>query len=284
MHESSSSSSSDTSEPLARSDSASTINVSNKSSRSRGVSSKGFAITLTRPPPPTSSSSNKRRRQNKEEQAFNAANIQQSLADAGRPPMSIQGRRERALPKYLGAVDMDTAKLITSTQFENENEDTPSSSSSSSVNDKYDVQSMNMYANLIQSTRHYYTVSNDEDIATTTTTVRPHHHAPAKTQSLRKQSSTSYNNENDEDNSGMSTWTPPTPTSALNDSLNDYLRQNIDNDNRSDGLSSDMADNSTSSDSLSSCSDDGSTADDPQQDEQEEDEKDRFAEHITIVG
>ena len=196
--------------------------------------------------------------------------------------MSIQGRRERALPKYLGAVDMDTAKLITSTQFEDVTEDTPSSSSSSGI-DKYDVQSMNMYANLIQSTRHYYTVSNDdEDITTTTTTTaRPHHHAPAKTQSSRKQSSTSYNNENDEDNSGMSTWTPPTPTSALNDSLNDYLRQNIDNDNRSDGLSSDMADNSTSSDSLSS---DGSTADDPQQDEQEEDEKDRFAEHITIVG
>jgi len=284
MHKSSSSSSSDTSEPLARSDSASTINISNKSSRSRGVSSKGFSITLTRPPPPTSSSSNKRRRQNKEEQAFNAANIQQSLADAGRPPMSIQGRRERALPKYLGAVDMDTAKLITSTQFDNENEDTPSSSSS--VNDdKYDVQSMNMYANLIQSTRHYYTVSNDEEdiTTTTTTTVRPHHH-PAKTQSSsRKQSSTSYNNENDEDNSGMSTWTPPTPgASSLNDSLNDYLRQNIDNDNRSDNMSSDMAD-STSSDSLSSCSDDGST-DDPQQDEQEEDEKDRFAEHITIVG
>ena len=278
MHQSSSS---DTSEPLARSDSASTINVSNKS-RGRGIaakpSSKGFSITLTRPPPPTSSSSNKRRRQNKEEQAFNAANIQQTLADAGRPPMSIQGRRERALPKYLGAVDMDTAKLIMSTQFENENEDTPSSSSSS-VNDKYDVQSMNMYANLIQSTKHYYTVSNDEDITTTTTTTRPHHHAPTKTQSWRKHSIGS------EDNSGLSTWTPPTPkgTSSLNDSLNDYLRQNIDNDNRSDNLSSDIADHSTSSDSLSS-SDDGSTADDPQQEEQEEDEKDRFAEHISIVG
>ena len=192
--------------------------------------------------------------------------------------MSIQGRRERALPKYLGAVDMDTAKLITSTQFEDVTEDTPSSSSSSGI-DKYDVQSMNMYANLIQSTRHYYTVSNDDEDITTATTTR--YHAPAKTQSSRKKSSTSYNNENDEDNSGMSTWTPPTPTSALNDSLNAYLRQNIDNDNRSDGLSSDMADNSTSSDSLSS---DGSTADDPQQDEQEEDEKDRFAEHITIVG
>ena len=73
-----------------------------------------------------------------------------------------------------------------------------------------------------------------------------------------------YHNINDEDISeGTSTWTPSPPIttnddvveSSTNELLNDYLKKNIDNDNRSDGLSSDMADGrSQSSDSVSSCS------------------------------
>ena len=227
-------------------------------------------------------SSNKRRRQ-KEDLRYAAATIQQSLSDAGhhdaRDMSSIlQNRRERALP--MGSVDMSTVKLVTSAEFDmNEKEDMKGEQDDGEENKEentYDVNSMFMLSSLIQSTRQYYSFSNDDTTTTASAAVQASSSSNGTVNQPRSTTQSSnnsnnnamttqtYHNINDEDISeGTSTWTPSPPIttnddgveSSTNELLNDYLKKNIDNDNRSDGLSSDMADGrSQSSDSVSSCS------------------------------
>lgn len=201
--------------------------------------------------------SNKRRRQ-KEELQYTAATIQSAFTNAGRPPMSImtRNRRERALP--MGSVDMECARVITSDEFDEmddnndqldgaeeqsqaEAETKTQESSKSYGTDEYDVSSMYMLSGLIQSTRNYYGFSCD-DTATITAGNSNNHHRQSSNNDETNLTQV-YSNYNDEklgqDNSeGLSSWTPS--ISSCND-LNEYNdKKNIDNDNRSDGQSSDM--------------------------------------------
>ena len=256
----------------------------------------GYYYAHTHQHDPNSITANKRRRQ-KEELRYAAATIQQSLSDAGhrdaRDMSSIlQNRRERALP--MGSVDMSTVKLVTSAEFDmNEKEDMKGEQEDGEENKEentYDVNSMFMLSSLIQSTRQYYSFSNDDTTTTASAAVQASSSSNGTVNQPRSTTQSSnnsnnnamttqaYHNINDEDISeGTSTWTPSPPIttnddgveSSTNELLNDYLKKNIDNDNRSDGLSSDMADGrSQSSDSVSSCSVGGSEEVDCQQEQE----------------
>eukprot|EP00579_Thalassiosira_antarctica_P001406 CAMPEP_0201870852 /NCGR_PEP_ID=MMETSP0902-20130614/3897_1 /ASSEMBLY_ACC=CAM_ASM_000551 /TAXON_ID=420261 /ORGANISM="Thalassiosira antarctica, Strain CCMP982" /LENGTH=228 /DNA_ID=CAMNT_0048396639 /DNA_START=73 /DNA_END=759 /DNA_ORIENTATION=- len=188
----------------------------------------------------TACASNKRRRQNEEPQ-YTAATIVTALANAGSPPMSIfTGRRERALP--LGSVDMDLARVMTSSEFDRDEAAEMAGDDQQQVEEKDgettqdddpygygDVSSMYMMAGLIQSTRHHYCL--DSDDTTSTTNTLPNN--------ISSDDYSNYNTSNteqtpSEDNSeGLSSWTP---SSSCND-LNDNDKENIDNDNWSDGQS-----------------------------------------------
>jgi len=201
------------------------------------------------------SASNKRRRQ-KEEFQYTAATIQTALANAGRPPMStLTERRDRALP--LGSVDMKQARVMTSSEFDREEaemilngddqQQVEEDDDEAQDDDPYgygDVSSMYMMANLIQSTRHYYSFDRDDTTSATITL----------SNNISSEDLGSYNNKYNtestpsEDNSdGLSSWTPSSPCNDLND--NDT--KNIDNDNWSDGQSSCDIGVGESSDSLS---------------------------------
>lgn len=269
-------------------------------------------------PNDATSSSNKRRRQKEEELQYTAATIQSALEDAGRPPMSIltRERRECALPFLNNSVDMTTAKVVTSREFDDDGSSSNKSTQSSSEEKKNeydsldvstdiigrprnrataaassygydDVASMYMMGSLVQSTRHYYNFSdNDDDENTDASCTLVTSNVPTKKRARYTYSSSStgilpsktsmnhsnedsiikkamrtcaqYNDDNDEklseDNSeGQSSWAPSTrPCGELAD--ND--KKNIDNDNRSDGQSSGLvgAEESpmSSSDSISS--------------------------------
>eukprot|EP00579_Thalassiosira_antarctica_P032367 CAMPEP_0201997802 /NCGR_PEP_ID=MMETSP0905-20130828/4690_1 /ASSEMBLY_ACC=CAM_ASM_000554 /TAXON_ID=420261 /ORGANISM="Thalassiosira antarctica, Strain CCMP982" /LENGTH=208 /DNA_ID=CAMNT_0048553583 /DNA_START=29 /DNA_END=651 /DNA_ORIENTATION=- len=189
----------------------------------------------------TACASNKRRRQNEEPQ-YTAATIVTALANAGSPPMSIfTGRRERALP--LGSVDMDLARVMTSSEFDRDEAAEMAGDDQQQVEEKDgettqdddpygygDVSSMYMMANLIQSTRHYYSFDRDDTTSAIITL----------SNNISSEDLGSYNNKYNtestpsEDNSdGLSSWTPSSPCNDLND--NDT--KNIDNDNWSDGQS-----------------------------------------------
>ena len=258
-------------------------------------------------------SSNKRCRQ-KEDLRYAASTIQQSLSDAGhhdaRDMSSIlQNRRERALP--MGSVDMSTVKLVTSAEFDsemNEKEDMKGEQEDGEENKEentYDVNSMFMLSSLIQSTRQYYSFSNNDTTTTASaagqasssssngTVNQPRSTTQSSNNSNNNAMTTqAYHNINDEDISeGTSTWTPSPPIttnddgveSSTNELLNDYLKKNIDNDNRSDGLSSDMADGrSQSSDSVSSCSLVGGSEEVDCQQQQQEQELQEVEEQQTM--
>ena len=265
------------------------------SSEKSSYKRQGYYYAHTHQHDPNSITANKRRRQ-KEDLRYAAATIQQSLSDAGRRDardMSsiLQNRRERALP--MGSVDMSTVKLVTSAEFDmNEKEDMKGEQEDGEENKEentYDVNSMFMLSSLIQSTRQYYSFSNDDTTITASAAVQASssngtvNQPRSTTQSSNNSNNNAmttqaYHNINDEDISeGTSTWTPSPPIttndngveSSTNELLNDYLKKNIDNDNRSDGLSSDMADGrSQSSDSVSSCSVGGSEEVDCQQEQE----------------
>eukprot|EP00579_Thalassiosira_antarctica_P006201 CAMPEP_0201903876 /NCGR_PEP_ID=MMETSP0902-20130614/55707_1 /ASSEMBLY_ACC=CAM_ASM_000551 /TAXON_ID=420261 /ORGANISM="Thalassiosira antarctica, Strain CCMP982" /LENGTH=277 /DNA_ID=CAMNT_0048437945 /DNA_START=34 /DNA_END=868 /DNA_ORIENTATION=+ len=230
------------------------------------------------------SASNKRRRQ-KEEFQYTAATIQTALANAGRPPMStLTERRDRALP--LGSVDMKQARVMTSSEFDREEaemilngddqQQVEEDDDEAQDDDPYgygDVSSMYMMANLIQSTRHYYSFDRDDigygDVSSMYMMANliqstRHYYSFDRddttsaiitlSNNISSEDLGSYNNKYNtestpsEDNSdGLSSWTPSSPCNDLND--NDT--KNIDNDNWSDGQSSCDIGVGESSDSLS---------------------------------
>lgn len=183
-----------------------------------------------------------------------------------------RNRRERALP--FGSVDMQGVKVVTSAEFDNldymnDNEEEQDgdvhqgeagqhqheeeSSGSNYDSEDYDVSSMYMLSGLIQSTRHYYSFVSD-DTAATNAEASPSASMIAASDvqfsndRLSSQETSAnltqvYKNYNDEklseDNSeGLSSWTPS--CRSYNDLMNENDRKDIDNDNRSDGQSSDM--------------------------------------------
>ena len=98
------------------------------------INSYYYASLYTHPNDATSSGNSNKRRRQKEELQYTAATIQSALEDAGRPPMSLERRREHAL-SLLGSgtgsgtsVDMTSATVMTSSEFDemenNNNNDT----------------------------------------------------------------------------------------------------------------------------------------------------------------
>lgn len=168
----------------------------------------------------------KRRRQ-RDELNYTASTIQQALEKAGRPPISLS-TRVRALPS---TVNTDSCTVITSTEYD-ASAQVAEQPIKANINDAHDAQAakeggaddMFVYAELIQATRQFY---GSVDIQ-----------AP-----VSPDETTDSNGQDDEDDeeelrgssdATSSTWAP-TP-SRNQGNLND--KKYIDNDNRSDGASS----------------------------------------------
>ena len=195
-----------------------------------------------------------------EELQYTAATIQAALEKAGRPPMSVLNRRrEGTLP--IGSVDMDKAKVIFSSEYDGATSSVQMSSrakpgdyarcveshgngvgkSNNGLTLSFDkckknasnemLSSCFLYADLIQSTGHYYNASRTE------------------TEDEIKNGYNDTDDKNSDSSEGISSWAPSSSRSNLND--NDV--KNIDNDNQSDEQSSEAAEDSSSPSSDSSC-------------------------------
>ena len=169
----------------------------------------------------------KRRRQ-RDELNYTASTIQQALEKAGRP---LSTRRVRALPS---TVDTEKCKVITSAEYD-ASVQVAEQPIKANINDAHDAQAakeggaddMFVYAELIQATRQFYgSVDIQAPVSPDETT-----------------DSNGQDDEDDEDDeeelrgssdATSSTWSP-TP-SRNQGNLND--KKYIDNDNRSDGASS----------------------------------------------
>ena len=218
-------------------------------------------------------SGNKRRRQNKDELElqYTAATIKEVLADAGRPTVNIMthDRREHAL--QLGIVNMDGCKVVTSLDFDeyemnaqaDELDGYPATRSNAGNCDDQDLASMYVIAGLVQSTPHYYSfpliykagIQSGNGAGPNSPCYNEDQPTKKQTKSMTEVSTINLNDERlSKDNSeGFSSWTP---SSSSFNHLNYYdsTFYNIDNDNRSDGQSSDTALRSSSSSPSSSAS------------------------------
>jgi hypothetical protein len=229
-------------------------------------------------------SSNKRRLQNKDELElqYTAVTIPEALADAGRPTMNITTRDRREHALQPGTVNMNGCKVVTSLDFDeyemnaqaDELDGDQATISNAGNCDDQDLASMYVIAGLVQSTRHYYSVSLIYKAASKSgygagpNSPSCNEDQPTKkqTKSMTEVSTINLNDESlSKDNSeGLSSWTP---SSSSFNHLNYYdsTIYNIDNDNRSDGQSSDTAVRSSSSSPPSSLSvDSASSASSPQ--------------------
>lgn len=194
----------------------------------------------------------------------------------------LVSRRERALP--LGSVDRDGAKVVTSRVFDaqdgdGEEDDTKKKKKNSSGGtttctsnaDDYNLVSMYVIADLIQSTQNYYCFSSDDDntnnantrtiqkandddatVADTSTSISNSNTSPPITtnQTIGDTNNINYDEKSSEDNSeGLSSWAP---SSSSCRHFNFCDKKTIDNDNRSDEQSIDMAKEESSSSSLDS--------------------------------
>jgi hypothetical protein len=174
------------------------------------------------------------KRRRLDELHYTAATIHQALENAGRPPVSQLTRRIRALPI---TVNTESCIVISSAEYDASTaaaavvEKSVTAANADDANNTQDghssVDEMLLYASLIQSSRHYYgfvdtaslvtpkeSTNNDEDI---------------EEEELRASSDTT------------STWAPSSICNQVN--LND--KKSIDNDNRSDGTSSNPASSSS---------------------------------------
>ena len=169
----------------------------------------------------------KRRRRQIDELNYTASTIQQALEKAGRPPISLS-TRVRALPS---TVNTDSCTVITSAEYDAQvAEQQPikpninDADAQGAKEDGADDNIMCLYAELTQATRQFY---GSVDIQAPVT---PNETAGSK----RKEEEEEEDDEDEElrGSSQASTWAPTSPSrSQVN--LND-----IDNDNRSDGPSS----------------------------------------------
>lgn len=185
-------------------------------------------------PPSRYTSAEAKRRRLKDELHYTAATVQQALANAGRPPVSILACRARALPR---SVSTDGCTLISSKEYDAANavvEEFTTATNADGAHDAQDEQSsvdeMLLYASLIQSTRHCYRLEESASLATPTES--------------NKEDDRGDNDDDDDEyeelrasSDATSTWAPSSTCNNVN--LND--KKTIDNDNRSDGTSSNPA-------------------------------------------
>lgn len=187
--------------------------------------------TFYRPPSKFKASGNAiatagaKRRCLREELNYTAATIRQALENAGRPPVSLFKCRVRALPS---SVNTDSCMTISSAEY-----DAFDAAGSAGVNDgQSSLDEMLSYASLIQSTRSYYTLDDSASIIT-----------PQESIINGQEDDRRDNADDDEDDElrassdTTSTWAPSSNCNEVN--LND--KKTIDNDNRSDGISSNPA-------------------------------------------
>ena len=172
-----------------------------------------------------------RHKRQKQDLAYAAANIEQALSEAGFPSMPLTLRRERALP--VGSVDLNLSKVVTSSQYdESHNSNRSTYVGGDTKNEKEDENQLyyqalyTNYSNLIQSTRHYYTVSSSSESK----------FSNDENEKAKSESSSSME-------SGLSSFAPTLSNKNLKDN------KDIDNDNRSDKSS--LEDEGSISDCLS---------------------------------
>ena len=229
-------------------------------------------------------SGNKRRLQNKDELElqYTAATIKEALADAGRPTVNITTRDRREHALQPGTVNMDGCKVMTSLDFDeyemnaqaDELDGYPATRSNAGNCDDQYLASMYVIVGLIQSTPHYYSFpliynaasQSGNGAGPNSPSCNEDQPTKKQTKSMTEVSTVNLNDERlSKDNSeGFSSWTP---SSGSFNHLNYYNSTiyNIDNDNRSDGQSSDTAVRSSSSSPPSSASvDSASSASSPQ--------------------
>lgn len=171
----------------------------------------------------------KRRRQI-DELNYTASTIQQALEKAGRPPISLS-TRVRALPS---TVNTDRCTVITSAEYDASTQVAEQQPIKADINDAHDAHDaqgakedgaddiMCAYAELTQATRQFYGSVDIQAPVTPNET----------TGSIRKEEEEDEDEEEElRGSSQASTWapTPPSRSQVMND---------IDNDNRSDGASS----------------------------------------------
>lgn len=179
------------------------------------------------------SAADAKRRRLKDELNYTAATIQQAFEDAGRPQMPLLTRRIRAL---ASSVNTDGCMLISSTEYDSST--AAAAADADDANDTQDGQSsvdeMLLYASLIQSTRHYYRSVDTASLATTIESIN------------NDEEDDGGDNRDDDDeeeelrasSDTTSTWAP---TSSIWNQVNLNDKKTIDNDNRSDGMSSNTA-------------------------------------------
>ncbi len=186
---------------------------------------------------------------------YTAATIQSALQAAGRPPMSVlDRRRERAFPQ--GLVDMNAAKVMSSSEYDRQNGPffgMGSSNSSKDAEESSDLTSQERasvsnldqaaceefdYASLVVSTRTYYKNAFRTAPASNFTV--------SNSKVARGKSVNNDVDKNSDSSEDVSSWTP----SSRSNDLMIYMK-NIDNDNRSDDISSEAAEESSSESSLS---------------------------------
>ena len=183
-------------------------------------------------------SADAKRRRVKDELHYTAATIKQALENAGRPQVSVLTCRVRALPH---SVNTDSCLVISSAAYDASNADAKDSTTSASgdgANDAQDgqnsVDEMLLYSSLIQSTRSYYGLGNSSSLDTPTESINNDNVDGRRDNG---------NDEDDDDeefrasSEATSTWAPSSICNNVN--LND--KKTIDNDNRSDGTSSNPA-------------------------------------------
>jgi hypothetical protein len=196
------------------------------SNRNTNISSTGMQRRQTTPPtsvpPPQSFSATDAKRRRLDELRYTAATVHQALEDAGRPPVSLLTRRVRALPN---SVNTDSCVVISSAEYDAAASITAADADDANITQDGNsgVDEMLLYESLIRSTRHYYSGVDTASLVT-----------PRE----------STNDDDDEDgieevrasSDTTSTWTPSSICNQVN--LND--KKTIDNDNRSDGMSSNL--------------------------------------------
>jgi hypothetical protein len=182
------------------------------------------------------SAADAKRRRLKDELHYTAATIQQALENAGRPPLSRLTCRVRALPSSVnteGCMVMSSADYDASTAPATA---VKAAADADDANDKQDgqtdVDEMLAYASLIQCTRHCYRFVDTASLAT-----------PTESNNNDEDDGKDNGDDDDDDeetrasSDTTSTWAPTSICNQVN--LND--KKAIDNENRSDGTSSNPA-------------------------------------------
>jgi hypothetical protein len=229
------------------------------------------------------------RHKNKDELQYAASTVHSALADAGHTIVSAttmrDSRREGLLSSHLESVDVDDCCKVVTSRVHSDDEDAIHARTDEEANFQidncidYNLASMYMIAGLVQSTRHHYNFSSNDDgeanidnaaafgqknsfvTADLPTKKQGRSSGPTKEGSHGINNNSTDDKSSEDNSEGLSSWTPSSRSSFHHLNYYNGKSSNIDNDNRSDGQSSDMAGGagggSTSSSSYSDSSDSG---------------------------